>query len=173
MDYELTCEFIVYKEVRKRYLDTTTSETKRLTSNYCAFFKLENIQENRFKALMKEKDRKEVARKDELAKKTSQSMSQEESVKEVEERKKLEKLLKDTMKKVGLEKSQGEDEEGKSMETMKIGKKKQNGKKRKPNCKERSCEKEARPGKATREATKARPQGGEQFQRLQMSMDAF
>ena len=99
-------------------------------------------------------------------------MSQEESAKEVEERKKLQKLLKGTMKKVGLEKSKGE-EEGKSMEMMKIGKKKKNGKKTKPNRKERSCEKKARPGKATTEANKARPQGGEQYQRLQMSMDAF
>ena len=59
---------------------------------------------------MNEKDRKEVARKEELAKKTSQSMSQKESAKDVEERKKLEKVLKDTMKKVGLEKSKGGDE---------------------------------------------------------------
>jgi hypothetical protein len=94
---------------------------------------------------------KETARTEELSKRGTGEMNQEDTAKATEEKKKMQSLLKDTMKKKLLEKT-SEEKAGQQQE--------QKGKKRKPNNKEKNKEKEAKTNKATTgNKRKTRPQG--------------
>jgi hypothetical protein len=109
--------------------------------------------------LRKEKEVKETARTEELSKRGTGEMNQEDTAKATEEKKKMQSLLKDTMKKKLLEKT-SEEKAGQQQEQVKIGKIKKKGKKRKPNNKEKNKEKEAKTNKATTgNKRKTRPQG--------------
>ena len=109
--------------------------------------------------LRREKEVKEAARKEELSKNGTDSMNQEDSTKATEQRQKLQKMLKETLKKVALKKAT-EEKGGQQKEQMKITKKKKAGKKRKPNNKEKNIEKESKTKKAaTGIKKKTRPQG--------------
>ncbi len=55
--------------------------------------------------LRREKEVKEAARREELSKKGTGSMNQEDSTKATEQRQKLQKMLKETLKKVALKKA--------------------------------------------------------------------
>jgi hypothetical protein len=111
----------------------------------------------------REKDVKEATRREELSKRETSSMNQEDNTKATEQRQKMQRLLKDTMKKVALEKTSGE-EGGQQKEEMRISKKKKAEKKRKRNDKEKNGKKEA--NKTNKPAIdnkkKARPQQGKQ-----------
>ncbi len=117
------------------------------------------IQGHQWKTLMKEKEMKEAAKKTNLINEKTQIMNQEETARENVERKKLQSLLKETMKKVASRRTDEKDEQV-QQEPMKNGKKKKAGNKRKPNVKEKLCEKDARASKATRKTKKGKQQVG-------------
>ncbi len=109
--------------------------------------------------LRREKEVKEAARREELSKRGTDSMNQEDSTKATEQRQKLQKMLKETLKKVAL-KNASEDGGGQQREQMKITKKKKAGKKRKLSDKEKNNEKESKTKKAaTGIKKKTKPQG--------------
>jgi glucan-binding YG repeat protein len=110
--------------------------------------------------LLKMKEKKENTRKAELTTKVTNGMNQEETAKATDDRKKLQAVLKDTMKKVALRKTAGEGTEGQGKEPVKIGKKIERAdKKRKARNADESEEREERPRKATRGKRQATPQG--------------
>ena len=97
--------------------------------------------------LRRDKEMKEAARRKELSKRGPGHMNQEETAKATEENKRMQSLLKDTMKKKALEKALG-DKGRQQNKQPQISKKKKAGKKRKANKKERNNEKEATTKKA-------------------------
>ena len=69
------------------------------------------IQGHQWKTLMKEKEMKEAAKKTNLINEKTQIMNQEETARENVERKKLQGLLKETMKKVASRRTDEKDEQ--------------------------------------------------------------
>ena len=131
------------------------------------------IQGHQWKTLMKEKEIKETARKTILTNEKTQVMNQEETTKERVERKKLQSLLRVTMKKVASRKTDEIEEQAVKQEQLNNGKKKKIGNKRKPNVKEKSWEKEAREQAKLRGRQQEEDRRWEDpFQRLPISMVA-
>ena len=97
------------------------------------------LQDELWTNLMKEKDNTEMTKNINLTNERTQGMNQEETTKESMERKKLQSLLKDTMKKVASRKT--DEIEERAVQQEKNGKKKKTGSKRKPIVKEKSYEK--------------------------------
>ena len=97
------------------------------------------FQDNLWTNQMKEKENKEMTKNTNLTNGRTQGMNREETTKESMERKKLQSLLRDTMKKVASRKTDEIEEQ--AVQQEKNGKKKKTGSKRKPIVKEKSYEK--------------------------------
>jgi hypothetical protein len=108
--------------------------------------------------LRREKEVKEAARREELSKKGTDSMNQEDSTKATELRQKRQKMLKEMLKKVALKKAT--EEKGAQQRANEDHKKEEGGEEEKPIDKEKNNEKESRTKKAaTGIKNKTRPQG--------------